>query len=127
MPRNEIVIAAQVVPQMSVNRPRVRAFRRGEGADMENDFTLHFSPRRYCGPRYGEKYTVSATGRSFQPQRFELQYATRMIKEDVMINLGETAPGFTLQDQFSRKISLDQFEGRRHVMLLFYPLDFTPT
>jgi len=44
-----------------------------------------------------------------------------------MINIGETAPGFTLQDQFSRKISLDQFDGRRHVMLLFYPLDFTPT
>jgi peroxiredoxin len=44
-----------------------------------------------------------------------------------MINIGETAPGFTLQDQFSRKISLDQFVGRRHVMLLFYPLDFTPT
>jgi len=44
-----------------------------------------------------------------------------------MINLGETAPEFTLQDQFSRKISLDQFERRRHVMLLFCPLDFTPT
>jgi peroxiredoxin len=44
-----------------------------------------------------------------------------------MINVGETAPGFTLQDQFARKISLDQFQGGRHVMLLFYPLDFTPT
>ena len=44
-----------------------------------------------------------------------------------MINLGEIAPGFTLQDQFAREISLDQFNGRRHVMLHFYPLDFTPT
>ncbi len=44
-----------------------------------------------------------------------------------MIAVGETAPGFELEDQFSRKIGLDQFAGRRHVMLLFYPLDFTPT
>jgi len=44
-----------------------------------------------------------------------------------MINVGEAAPGFKLNDQFSREISLDQFRGGRHVMLLFYPLDFTPT
>ena len=44
-----------------------------------------------------------------------------------MIEVGQTAPGFSLTDQFSRTISLDQFKGRRHVMLLFYPLDFTPT
>ena len=44
-----------------------------------------------------------------------------------MIAVGGQAPGFTLQDQFARNISLDQFECQRHVMLLFYPLDFTPT
>jgi len=44
-----------------------------------------------------------------------------------MIKVGDSAPEFTLSDQFSRSISLDQFEGKRHVMLLFYPLDFTPT
>jgi len=44
-----------------------------------------------------------------------------------MIAIGETAPGFSLKDQFDRTLSLDQFKGRRHVMLLFYPLDFTPT
>ena len=44
-----------------------------------------------------------------------------------MVKVGDTAPGFTLSDQFSRNISLSQFEGKRHVMLLFYPLDFTPT
>ncbi len=43
------------------------------------------------------------------------------------MKVGNIAPGFTLPDQFSRKISLDQLKGRRHVMLLFYPLDFTPT
>ncbi len=44
-----------------------------------------------------------------------------------MIEAGEHAPGFTLKDHFGRDISLDRFAGRRHVMLLFYPLDFTPT
>jgi len=44
-----------------------------------------------------------------------------------MIAIGENAPGFTLEDQFGRDITLEQFKGRRHVLLLFYPLDFTPT
>ena len=44
-----------------------------------------------------------------------------------MIEAGEKAPGFSLKDQFQREISLSQFKGRRHVLLLFYPLDYTPT
>ena len=44
-----------------------------------------------------------------------------------MIAIGETAPDFKLKDQFGRDVTLEQFNGRRHVMLLFYPLDFTPT
>lgn len=44
-----------------------------------------------------------------------------------MINVGDRASGFELEDHLGRKISLDQFAGKQHVMLLFYPLDFTPT
>lgn len=44
-----------------------------------------------------------------------------------MINVGDRAPGFELEDHLGRKISLAQFAGKRHVMLLYYPLDFTPT
>ena len=44
-----------------------------------------------------------------------------------MIEEGAQAPGFKLPDQFGREITLEQFLGRRHVMLLFYPLDWTPT
>ena len=44
-----------------------------------------------------------------------------------MIKVGENAPGFTLPDHLGRKVNLDTFKGQRHVMLLFYPLDFTPT
>jgi hypothetical protein len=44
-----------------------------------------------------------------------------------VIGTGEKAPGFSLKDQFQREISLSQFNERRHVLLLFYPLDYTPT
>jgi len=44
-----------------------------------------------------------------------------------MIEVGTKAPAFSLPDQLGRKLSLEHFSGTRHVMLLFYPLDFTPT
>ncbi len=44
-----------------------------------------------------------------------------------MIVVGNKAPGFSLPDHLGRIITLDQFAGKRNVMLLFYPLDFTPT
>jgi peroxiredoxin len=44
-----------------------------------------------------------------------------------MISVGERAPDFELQDHLGRKVKLDDFKGKRHVMLLFYPLDWTPT
>lgn len=44
-----------------------------------------------------------------------------------MIQVGDKAPGFKLKDHLGREVSLDQFRNKQHVMLLFYPLDFTPT
>jgi peroxiredoxin len=44
-----------------------------------------------------------------------------------MIAVGERAPDFELKDHLGRTISLASRIGRRHVVLLFYPLDFTPT
>lgn len=44
-----------------------------------------------------------------------------------MITVGTKAPAFELEDHLGRKVSLGQFAGKSHVMLLFYPLDFTPT
>ena len=44
-----------------------------------------------------------------------------------MITEGTQAPEFKLKDHFGRTISLSDFKGKKHVMLLFYPLDFTPT
>jgi len=44
-----------------------------------------------------------------------------------MIEVGANAPEFGLKDQFGRTLELASFRGRQHVLLLFYPLDWTPT
>ena len=44
-----------------------------------------------------------------------------------MTSVGSPAPGFKLKDQFGREIDLASFRGKSNVMLLFYPLDWTPT
>ena len=43
------------------------------------------------------------------------------------MKIGEQAPGFSLEDHFGRRVELSHFRGRSNVLLLFYPLDWTPT
>ena len=42
------------------------------------------------------------------------------------IAVGQTAPDFTLKDQSQKDIKLSDFAGKRNVVLVFYPLDFSP-
>ena len=42
-----------------------------------------------------------------------------------MINIGDTAPNFTLQDKDGKTVSLSDFKGRK-VVVYFYPKDNTP-
>jgi peroxiredoxin len=44
-----------------------------------------------------------------------------------MIQVGTRAPDFTLETQFGTKFHLGDYAGQRNVLLLFYPLDWTPT
>ncbi|WP_100444202.1 peroxiredoxin [Glycomyces xiaoerkulensis] len=41
------------------------------------------------------------------------------------IGSGSTAPDFTLKDQNMQEVSLADFRGDRHVLLVFYPLAFS--
>jgi peroxiredoxin len=43
------------------------------------------------------------------------------------ITVGQTAPEFTLKDQSQKEIKLSDYAGKRNVVLIFYPLDFSPT
>ena len=44
-----------------------------------------------------------------------------------MIQIGEKGPTFKLEDHLGRTVDLQDLLGKGNVMLLFYPLDFTPT
>lgn len=44
-----------------------------------------------------------------------------------MIAVGTKAPTFSLTDHLGRTVDSATLLGRRHLLLLFYPLDFTPT
>jgi peroxiredoxin len=44
-----------------------------------------------------------------------------------MIEVGMEAPDFKLDSQFGTEYSLVQFKENKNVMLVFYPMDWTPT
>jgi peroxiredoxin Q/BCP len=39
---------------------------------------------------------------------------------------GDRAPDFTLKSVGLKEVSLRDFRGKKHAVLLFYPLDWTP-
>lgn len=41
------------------------------------------------------------------------------------VDVGDSAPEFTLKDQNGDDVSLSQFRGERNVVLVFYPFTFT--
>ncbi len=45
----------------------------------------------------------------------------------VGVEVGETAPDFTLPSTTGEKISLSQFRGKKHVLIEFYIADFGAT
>jgi peroxiredoxin len=45
----------------------------------------------------------------------------------IMISVGTEAPDFALETHFGTKFKLSDYRGRSNVLLLFYPLDWTPT
>ncbi|MDP9239789.1 MAG: peroxiredoxin [Actinomycetota bacterium] len=43
------------------------------------------------------------------------------------VDVGDLAPDFTLRNQHGQQVSLSDFGGSKHVVLVFYPLAFTGT
>jgi len=43
------------------------------------------------------------------------------------IAAGQTAPDFTLKNQYDKEVKLSDFKGKKNVVLMFYPLDWSPT
>jgi peroxiredoxin len=43
------------------------------------------------------------------------------------ISVGAAAPDFVLKDQNQKEVKLSDFKGKKNVVLIFYPLDWSPT
>jgi mycoredoxin-dependent peroxiredoxin len=41
--------------------------------------------------------------------------------------VGSPAPDFTLKDQSQKEVKLSDFAGKKNVVIVFYPLDWSPT
>jgi len=41
--------------------------------------------------------------------------------------VGQAAPEFTLKDQNQKEVKLSDFRGKKNVVIVFYPLDWSPT
>ena len=42
------------------------------------------------------------------------------------LTVGQTAPDFALKDQNQKEVKLSDFAGKKRVVLVFYPLDWSP-
>jgi len=42
------------------------------------------------------------------------------------ISVGQTAPEFSLKDQSMQEVKLADFRGKKNVVMVFYPLDWSP-
>jgi len=54
-----------------------------------------------------------------------LALASTLGAQTAPLQVGDTAPDFTLPDQSGNKVSLSQFLGKKNVVLAFYVLAFT--
>ncbi|HXX44527.1 MAG TPA: peroxiredoxin [Candidatus Acidoferrales bacterium] len=42
------------------------------------------------------------------------------------LSVGAAAPDFTLKDQSQKEVKLSDFRGKKNVVIVFYPLDWSP-
>lgn len=42
------------------------------------------------------------------------------------ISVGQTAPDFVLKDQHQKEVKLSDFAGKKNVVMVWYPLDWSP-
>jgi mycoredoxin-dependent peroxiredoxin len=59
-----------------------------------------------------------------------LQYSICSLSEQggsgMAISVGAAAPDFVLKDQSQKEVKLSDFQGKKNVVIVFYPLDWSP-
>lgn len=58
------------------------------------------------------------TKESTSPEKSTTTYGT--------VKVGDKAPDFEMRNQAQLKMTLSEFTGRKNVVVVFYPADFTP-
>lgn len=48
------------------------------------------------------------------------------VTEGATLRVGDPAPDFTLKTIGLKEVGLRDFQGKKNVVVLFYPLDWTP-
>jgi len=59
--------------------------------------------------------------------RLIIYHTNEEAQQMALIAAGATAPDFTLDSHLDTTVSLSDFKGTKNVLLVSYPLDFTPT
>src|SRR6266446_3016698 len=68
--------------------------------------------------------TIILSGNRFSPRARTIICKWRI---HMAIAVGQAAPDFNLKDQYDKEVKLSDFAGRKNVVLVFYPLDWSPT
>ena len=72
----------------------------------------------------GERQRLQQTGETVAVKTGR----TSLASETSTLKVGDTAPEFELPEHRNdATVSLASFRGKQHVVLVFYPLDWTPT
>jgi peroxiredoxin len=59
-------------------------------------------------------------------QSSRIVHASKIRGGKMAIAVGASAPEFTLKDQSQKEIKLSDFRGKKNVVIVFYPLDWSP-
>lgn len=80
---------------------------------------------QYLSLRNIKKFYILKSGKT---DGKEVSIKNRTIKEGnhMELKVGDKAPDFKLSSTRKEKISLSDYEGKKNVLLAFYPLNFTP-
>jgi peroxiredoxin len=72
---------------------------------------------------------IAATGLCFDRVDKSATIETRFQigwRNEMSISVGQKAPDFTLQNQDKKEVKLSDYAGKKNVVLMWYPLDFSP-
>src|SRR5229473_7533687 len=68
--------------------------------------------------------TIISSGNRFSPRTHSIICKGRI---HMAIAVGQAAPDFSLKDQYDKEVKLSDYKGKKRVVLVFYPLDWSPT